>query len=111
MSSTAPLLELKAVEKRYGTRSGGMGAALMSRFGLRAPASEVHAVRDVDLSVRPGEVVGLVGESGCGKSSLGRLAAGIARPSGGQIMFRGENVDALDATRRRAFDLGVQMVF
>jgi peptide/nickel transport system ATP-binding protein len=110
-SAGAPLLELKGIEKRYGARSPGMGAALMARLGLRPPANEVHAVREVDLSVRPGEVVGLVGESGCGKSSLGRVAAGIARPSSGEIMFRGENVDTLAPAKRRAFDLGVQMVF
>lgn len=111
MSVTAPLLELQGIEKRYGTRGGGVGAKLMARVGLGAPANAVHAVRDVYLSVRSGEVVGLVGESGCGKSSLGRVAAGIARPSAGQVRFRGENVEALDATRRRAFELGVQMVF
>lgn len=111
MKSTPPLLELRNVQKRYGTRSAGLGPALMSRLGLRSPASEVHAVRDVDLSVRAGEVVGLVGESGCGKSSLGRVAAGIAKPSSGQIMFHGENVDILDVAKRQAFSLSVQMVF
>jgi len=110
MNSPA-LLELKGIEKRYGTRGGGSVAALLSRVGRRAVADEVHAVREVDLSVRPGEVVGLVGESGCGKSSLGRIAAGIARPSAGEIHFRGANVDSLDRAGRRAYGLGVQMVF
>jgi peptide/nickel transport system ATP-binding protein len=110
MNNVAPILELKGIEKRYGAQRG-LGAAWLARLGVRAPASEVHAVRGVDLSVQPGEVVGLVGESGCGKSSLARLAAGIAQPSRGEILYRGENVAKLEPAERRAFDLGVQMVF
>ncbi|KFJ51371.1 hypothetical protein DK45_140 [Bordetella bronchiseptica] len=71
----------------------------------------VHAVADVDLDVAPGEVLGIVGESGCGKSTLGRMAAGILRPSGGTIAWRGAPVAQMGASQRRAYELGVQMIF
>ena len=52
----------------------------------------VHAVDEVDLTIRKGEVVGLVGESGCGKSTLGRMVAGILPPSDGTILRNGTDI-------------------
>lgn len=69
------------------------------------------AVHGVDLDVRPGEIVGIVGESGCGKSSLARALVGINKLSGGSIRFLGENVTPLPIRRRPARLVPLQMVF
>jgi peptide/nickel transport system ATP-binding protein len=71
----------------------------------------VHAVSDLSLCIQRGEVVGLVGESGCGKSTLGRIVAGINEPTQGEVHYAGTSVGAMDVTQRKAFELGVQMVF
>lgn len=71
----------------------------------------VTAVDGVSLTVREGEVVALVGESGCGKSTLARAAAGMAKPAGGSIRYRGQDVPVLGWRRRRPEFTGIQMVF
>lgn len=71
-------------------------------------ASSVPAVRGVDLAVDSGETVGLVGESGCGKSSLGRMIVGLQAMTSGSIQFRGR---ALDAALRGQGRRQIQMVF
>jgi peptide/nickel transport system ATP-binding protein len=71
----------------------------------------VHAVAGVDLDVRPGEVIGIVGESGCGKSTLGRIVSGILPPTAGEVSYKGRAVKAMAGPQRRAYELGVQMIF
>ena len=91
----------------------------MSELVLRDVEVEYHArgrgptraVAGVDLRVGPGEVVGLVGESGCGKSSLARVAAGLSAPSAGDITFGGTRVTPLGWRRRAAEQTRLQMIF
>ena len=72
------LLSLEGVSRVYATRRG--------LFGKPVP---VRAVDHVSLAVAPGRTLGIVGESGCGKSTTGRVALGIERPSEGRVTFEG----------------------
>ncbi|MDS2173920.1 ATP-binding cassette domain-containing protein [Nesterenkonia sp. CL21] len=72
----------------------------------------VHALRDVSLAVRPGEIVSLVGESGSGKSTLARCLARLEQPDGGRILLHGEDVLRTEPRRAsRRYRSTVQMVF
>ena len=79
---------------------------------FKAPrGGRVQALRGVSLTVRRGEVLGIVGESGCGKSTLARLLVGLDSPDGGQVSFGGDDVAALRGAPRRRFHRRAQMVF
>jgi oligopeptide/dipeptide ABC transporter ATP-binding protein len=99
------VLSLRGVEKRYVTRAG-----------LFAPPTTIHAVNGIDLEVRAGETLGLVGESGCGKSTLARLMNRLEPPTAGSVTYAGARPEEArsGAARRdelRAFRRAVQMVF
>ncbi|GAB6919698.1 ATP-binding cassette domain-containing protein [Rhodococcus erythropolis] len=71
----------------------------------------VRAVNGVSLTVEPGQIVGLVGESGCGKSSLARVAAGLTPPTSGSVQLHGARVTPMGWKRRSADQLRLQMIF
>ncbi|TCO45268.1 ABC transporter ATP-binding protein [Actinocrispum wychmicini] len=77
----------------------------------RSAGRTVRAVDGVSIAVRPGEIVGLVGESGCGKSSLARVAVGLSAPRSGAVRFGGRPVTPLGWRRRHPDEVGLQMVF
>ncbi|HEY5621674.1 MAG TPA: ATP-binding cassette domain-containing protein [Pontiella sp.] len=71
----------------------------------------VHAVKEVSLHINEGEILGLVGESGCGKSSLGKALVGLIRPDSGIISYRNSNVAGLKGRELKQYLREVQMVF
>lgn len=72
----------------------------------------VHALTDADLSIAPGETVGVVGESGCGKSTMAKTMVGLQAPTEGSIVFEGHDIWSLrERERRRMLGRGVGMIF
>ncbi|MFH1155130.1 MAG: ABC transporter ATP-binding protein [Pseudomonadota bacterium] len=72
---------------------------------------EVKAVNDISFDIVKGESVGVVGESGCGKSTLARLMLNLIRPTSGQVLFDGQDVNRIGKTRLRNLRRRMQMVF
>lgn len=103
--SSANLLEVQGVRKYFPVQEGL----------LRRTVRHVKAVDGVDLHIRAGETLGLVGESGCGKTTLGRMIVCVFRPTAGRIAFRdGEREHDLTTLRGRelkAFRRNLQMIF
>jgi oligopeptide transport system ATP-binding protein len=97
---TEPLLRVDNLTKRFSLTAGF----------LRAP-DEVHAVNDVSFDIAAGETLGLVGESGCGKSTTGRCILRLIEPTSGEVWFQGRNVTALDRAGLRALARDMQIIF
>ena len=106
----APMLELRDITRRFEKKLDFAGR-IAQRLGAPVREEIVHAVDRVNLTVRKGEVVGLVGESGCGKSTLGRMVAGILPPTEGTILRDGRDIKALSGTEARQMKLRTQMIF
>ena len=96
-----PLLEVKGLTKRFPVRG-----PLFSRSG-----QVVHALNGVDLSLNRGETLGLVGESGCGKTTLARTVLKLTEPSAGTIRFKGTDLAPLSRRAMRPFRRQIQMIF
>src|SRR3954452_8712889 len=107
---TAPLIALEDVSKRF-VKPLDAAEKVANLFGAHLRAQVVHAVDNLSLTIGDGEVVGLVGESGCGKSPLGRIVSGLLEPSAGTVRFRGREVAGLPPQERRDADLAMHMVF
>jgi oligopeptide transport system ATP-binding protein len=96
-----PLLQVKNLKKYFPIRGG-----LFSREVAR-----VHAVDDVSFTIQKGETLGLVGESGCGKSTTGRCILRLIEPTSGEVNFEGKDVTALDKRSLRHLRRDMQIIF
>jgi oligopeptide/dipeptide ABC transporter ATP-binding protein len=95
------LLEVKGLHKRFPIKGG--------IFGREVAA--VNAVNDVSFKIKRGETLGLVGESGCGKTTLGRSILRLIEPTAGQVIFGGKDVTKMDANEMRAMRRKMQIIF
>ncbi|OUO61544.1 peptide ABC transporter ATP-binding protein [Collinsella sp. An271] len=100
MAENTPLLKVEHLCKEFPAESG----VFAGRF-----AKKVSAVNDVSFEIMPGETLGLVGESGCGKSTTGRSIMRLTRPTSGKVYFEGRDVSKM--SKRELKDLRRQMQF
>jgi oligopeptide/dipeptide ABC transporter ATP-binding protein len=96
-----PLLEVEHLQLRFPVRGSAFSRT----------REYVHAVDDISLSVADGETLGLVGESGCGKSTVVRCITRLLKPTGGSVRFRGADITALGSRGLRQYRSDMQMVF
>ena len=75
------------------------------------PTSFVQAVDDVSFTIRRGEAFGLVGESGCGKTTIGKMLVGLLKPTSGKIIFEGRDITAMGTKERRSLCSDIQLIF
>ncbi|MEW2290045.1 dipeptide ABC transporter ATP-binding protein [Streptomyces sp. NPDC047841] len=101
-SDTEPLLEVTGLVKHYPLTRGVL---------FRKQIGAVRAVDGVDFTLAQGETLGIVGESGCGKSTVARLLCGLERPTAGTVTFRGEDITRLSGKALKAVRRDIQMVF
>ncbi|MBX3642705.1 MAG: dipeptide ABC transporter ATP-binding protein [Rubrivivax sp.] len=97
----APLLQVKDLKKHFPVR-GGL---------LRRVVDQVHAVDGVSFDLAAGETLGLVGESGCGKSTTGRCVLRLIEPTAGEVLFEGRDVGAMAPDALRALARDMQIIF
>ena len=97
-----PLLRVEGLVKHFPIRQGVV---------LQKTIGHVRAVDGVDLTVDRGETVGLVGESGCGKSTVTKVVTGLEKPTGGRVLFEGQDVGRMGARELKRFRRQVQIIF
>ena len=105
------LVEIRNLEKHF-PLSGDFLEQLRFKGGKLVRRQEfVHAINGVDIDVRRGESLCVVGESGCGKSTVARMVMGLLRPSGGEIRYDGERIDHLSPRQLLPYRRRMQMIF
>ena len=98
----APLVEIRNLVKEFTVTAG---AVLQRKIGT------IKAVTDVSFSIAKGETFGLVGESGCGKTTIGRLLVGLEKPTSGEILFEGRDIAKMSGGARRRQRRDLQLIF
>ena len=98
---STPVVEARRLSKLFPVKGGFLGRS----------TGVVRAVDDVSFIIAQGQTLGLVGESGCGKTTTSKLVLGLEEPTGGSIRFEGKDLQELDAAGRRHYRKSVQAVF
>ena len=97
-----PILKLEGLKKHFNTTTGG---------AFNKQKAVLKAVDGIDLEVAPGETIGLVGESGCGKTTAGRTILKLYEPTEGKIIFEGEDILKLSQAKMKPYRRQMQMIF
>ncbi|WP_030662137.1 ABC transporter ATP-binding protein [Streptomyces rimosus] len=97
-----PVLDVRELAKLYPLTRG---------IVVRRQIGSVRAVDTVSFTLRKGETLGIVGESGCGKSTVAKMLVGLEKPTGGRILYRGDDITRLSGRALKAVRRNIQMVF
>ena len=99
---TQPVLKIEGLQKHFPTTTGGAFSKVKAM---------VKAVDGIDLEIYPGQTIGLVGESGCGKTTAGRTILKLYEPTGGKITFEGQDITNLTPKQMKPLRSQMQMIF
>ena len=100
--ATKPLVEIKNLKKYFPVTEG---------IVIQSTVAEVKAIDDISFKILKGETLGLVGESGCGKTTTGRCILQLERPTSGQIIYDGTDMDTVDRRELNKLRQRIQVIF
>jgi peptide/nickel transport system ATP-binding protein len=109
--SEAPLVEVRNLYKRFSLSGDWLEQLKFKKGKLVREQQAVHAINGVNLEVQQGEALCVVGESGCGKSTVARTVMGLLKPSQGEILYQGERIDHLADRALIPYRKKMQMIF
>ena len=101
VAATAPVLEVEGLKKHFPVKRGLLSTTV----------GQVYAVDGISFSIGEGETLGLVGESGCGKSTAGKTILRLIDPTAGTVKLRGKRIDNLSRSAMRPYRRELQVVF
>lgn len=107
---TDNLMKMRNVGRTFGKPQGMIGK-VRSRLTGRDERQVVHALSNIDLELRAGQMTGVVGESGCGKTTLGRIVGGLLAPTSGTILWDDKPIETLSAAEQLERRFKTQIVF
>lgn len=108
---TSPLVSIRGLEKRFDLSGSLLEQITFEGGRFRRKQEAVHAINGVDLEVQKGEALCVVGESGCGKSTVARTVMGLISPSAGEIHYDGKRIDNLERRDSLQYRRKMQMIF
>lgn len=108
---TSPLVDIRGLEKRFDLSGNLLEQITFQNGRFQRKQEAVHAINGVDLQVHKGEALCVVGESGCGKSTIARTVMGLLSPSGGEVHYSGQRIDNLKGQDVLPYRRKMQMIF
>lgn len=106
-----PLIEVKDLSQEFHMTKGLLQSLRVEKGKIIKEDKVVHAVNKVNFQIEKGEVFSLVGESGCGKSTTARTIIRLLEPSGGQVLYKGEDISHLSPRELLPYRKSMQMIF
>ena len=111
MNAAQPLLQIENLHKRFNISGDFLDQLKFEGGKIVRKREHVHAINGVSFDVMQGEALCVVGESGCGKSTVARTVMGLLKPSGGSIHYRGDRIDSLSDRELLPYRRRMQMIF
>ena len=106
-----PLIQISGLEKAFSANESWLSQWRFRRGKLQRHKDSIHALNGINLTINQGETLCVVGETGCGKSTLARAIMGLTTPSAGEIHYLDQRIDQLNNRQRMFFRRRMQMVF
>lgn len=111
MNEHTPLLQVEHLEMHFPLQEGFLEKVQFNKGRLQLVDEKIHAVNDISFSIQRGETLCLVGESGCGKSTVARIVIRLLKASAGKVFYRGERIDQLAERQLHDYRKRMQMIF